>query len=347
MSNVLTPQTVGHYTTGVGHTGSSSYTPNVSIQSGISNAANALASQIAQANSNHANSLASQIAGIAGSDLGDYADYIRQALTLSQQNTAQSQQFAREQMSYQQQSDANAMAWSASEADKNRQWQERLSNQAHQREVQDLIAAGLNPILSANNGAYTGSGATGQAFSSSGAQGMVDTSASGIMGSIANAVINTASQAAIAEMYNDTSRYTADMQYAASKMAAETSIYNEHSRNEANKIMTAMNNQADIAQAQIHGNATVSAAGAAAAAQRYYADKSSAASMYNTTLNTSAERYKANKQYELGKYQADTKNMLTNPVGYVAGVGQILDSWLKENKGNANPAWNIHINDYE
>lgn len=47
-------------------------------------------------------------------------------------------------------------------ADQNRNWQERMANSAHQREINDLKAAGLNPVLSVTggNGATTPTGST-------------------------------------------------------------------------------------------------------------------------------------------------------------------------------------------
>lgn len=53
------------------------------------------------------------------------------------------------------------MAFSANEATKNRDFQERMSNSAHQRAMQDLKSAGLNPLLGLSDGASTPSGGQG------------------------------------------------------------------------------------------------------------------------------------------------------------------------------------------
>lgn len=56
--------------------------------------------------------------------------------------------------------------WNAEQAQKQMDFQERMSNTSHQREVKDLIAAGLNPVLSANSGASSPAGASSSADTS-------------------------------------------------------------------------------------------------------------------------------------------------------------------------------------
>lgn len=68
-----------------------------------------------------------------------------------------------------QSSAAATSAFNASEAQKNRDFQLYLSNTAHQREMQDLRAAGLNPILAAQQGASTPSGSQASGADASGA----------------------------------------------------------------------------------------------------------------------------------------------------------------------------------
>lgn len=62
-------------------------------------------------------------------------------------------------------------AYNSLEAQKARDWQERLANTTYQRTVQDMIKAGVNPILAAGAGFSADSVSSGAAASVSGATG--------------------------------------------------------------------------------------------------------------------------------------------------------------------------------
>lgn len=149
------------------------------------------------------------------------------ALEMSDRNTQRSQEFAREQMRFQEAQNAKAMQFSAEQAQLNRAFQERMSNTAHQREVEDLIKAGLNPVLSALGGSSTPSGSAASGVTSSGAAGTVDTSANQLLSSVLNALIGQETAVSVAEVNKQAALQSANINARTQKEINEATLANQ------------------------------------------------------------------------------------------------------------------------
>lgn len=264
----------------------------------------------------NANAPIARAAGTAGA-------MVDQITGITNANNVWSAQQAAEQRKWQEEQTQKVMDYNSAEAVKNRDWQEMMSNTAHQREIKDLQAAGLNPVLSATGGqgAAVGSGASAAASAPSGAKGDTDTSGASALVGMMSSLINAQVQLANANLSAVTNMATTDKYTEASKYAAELGA-------------TASKYGADVAAetarytAQIGASTQLSTANIHAAAQRYAAEVGASAHLGAAQISAGAQTLAASIHAAAQKYGYDVQSMTSKEIA--AFNAQVNEDLQKE-----------------
>lgn len=154
-------------------------------------------------------------------------------------------------------------AFNSAQVKQQMDFQERMSSTAHQREVKDLLAAGLNPILSANGGASAPAGASATSD---------------------NSTATLKAQQAINRENIAASKYQAELN---AGIQLEMNKQNIVSAQKMARWQNALNRE--LGYAQMANNTDIANIGAGAS--MYAANTSSSASRYGSDVSAAASKY--------------------------------------------------------
>lgn len=228
-----------------------------------------------------------------------------------------------------------AMSFNRDEAEKNRKWQEYMSSTAHQREVKDLVAAGLNPVLSAmgGSGAPVTSGATASGYAPS-----ADTSLSSGLVQLFGALLSSQTQLANKALDAQTNLSVADKYTETSKAVAQ--LQSQTQLTTANISAMASRYAADV-----HADATKVAASISAAAQRYGYDVMSMTNKqiaaFNADVNKQLKQMDIDAKFDLVDQYPSTVTQWLKPLGVDIGtsLGEGSASLLDQLGRAVDQAW--------
>lgn len=305
-------------------TGGGQYSPGGTLYYGSEPASATSAAQVSTLPSASAPSASAPIsADLSSAVSGSFWDmdkYLSELKSIQAQNNAWSAQQAQKQMDFQRSESDRAIKFNHDEAELSRAWTERMSDTAHQREVKDLQAAGLNPVLSAygGNGAPVTSGAVASGYQSqSGAKGDTDTSLSSALvhllgmamsaqASMANAALSARTQESVADKYTSMSELVANIQRDTSLSVAN------------------INSMATKYASDVHADASKVSAAISAAAHRYGYDVMAMSNREIAEFNATV-----NAQLQAERIQADFDLRDAYPTSMFGALSSALGNILK------------------